>query len=108
MYGARGIKVCERWLTFANFLADMGEKPKGKTLDRIDGTKGYFKENCRWATPLEQAANSRHPRFIEINGVARHIKGWAIHIGVTHAALYHGAKKRSTTLHQEICRRLGL
>jgi hypothetical protein len=48
-----------RWADFANFLADMGERPAGKTIDRIDGTKGYWPDNCRWATPWEQAQNKR-------------------------------------------------
>lgn len=47
-YGAKGITVCPEWLTFAKFLSDMGARPKGHTLDRIDSTLGYFKANCRW------------------------------------------------------------
>ena len=56
-YGGRGIKVCSEWLFFENFYADMGERPEGMSIDRINNNGNYEKSNCKWSTPLEQANN---------------------------------------------------
>ena len=62
-YGAKGVKVCARWRkSFSAFLEDMGERPDGKTLDRKNGEKGYYPDNCRWSTPKEQNENRKRGR----------------------------------------------
>lgn len=68
-YGGRGIKVCERWLSFENFYKDMGDRPPGMSLDRIDNKKGYEPGNCKWSTPKEQQNNRRNSRRYIFNGV---------------------------------------
>ena len=58
-YGGRGISVCDEWKTFSNFLRDLGVRPEGKTLDRIDVNGNYAPGNCKWSSPKEQAQNKR-------------------------------------------------
>ena len=75
-YGARGITVCDAWKDFAQFYADMGDCPKDKSLDRIDNDKGYDKNNCRWATCKEQAANTSRSRRVTIGGITDIMGNW--------------------------------
>jgi hypothetical protein len=90
-YGARGIAVCDRWReSFANFIADMGQKPTPKhTIDRIDGTKGYSPDNCRWATMLEQQNNRLNNHFIEAFGKRRPIMEWSRMTGIGRATIWN-------------------
>ncbi len=73
-YGAKGITVCDKWIKWEGFNEDMGPRPEPKaqySLDRIDSTKGYGKDNCRWATKTEQSSNTSRNRLIEYNGESR-------------------------------------
>lgn len=82
-YGGRGIGVCDRWLVFDNFLADMGEKPEGLTIDRVDNSTGYSKENCRWASRHEQGRNTRANVWITVDGVSKLQVDWCRELGTT-------------------------
>lgn len=86
-YGGRGITVCERWDNFETFLADMGIRPKGMTLDRVDNSKGYSPENCRWATRAEQSQNTRKTSFITYQGETRTVTDWAKISGISRDTL---------------------
>lgn len=87
-YGGRGIKVCKRWLKFENFLKDMGQPPKGLSIDRIDNDGDYKPSNCRWATMVQQARNSRKSRFVTVDGVRKTISEWAEHVGVSQNVIH--------------------
>jgi hypothetical protein len=76
LYGGRGVKVCERWMDVRLFAEDMGDKPQGHSLDRIDTNGDYCPENCRWATAMEQGSNKRTNRMISHNGQNLHMSEW--------------------------------
>lgn len=82
LYGGRGISLCQRWVTFDGFLADMGACPAGKQIDRIDNNRGYEPGNCRWATAKENARNRRSNKRYVIRGVQKTIPEWAEHFGL--------------------------
>lgn len=82
-YGARGIKVCARWQSFENFLADMGNRPEGHTLDRIDPNGDYSPENCRWATPETQSNNRRNNWLLTFDGRTQTVAQWAKEVGIS-------------------------
>jgi hypothetical protein len=83
LYGGRGISFVDRWMDFENFIKDMGLRPEGRTLDRIDPNKGYYPENCRWATPKQQSRNRTNNNVITINGESRCLREWCDLAGIT-------------------------
>lgn len=95
-YGARGVTVCDKWRnSFAEFLADMGTATTPKhTLDRIDSTKGYSPENCRWATMKEQQNNKTNNTLITFNGKTMNVKQWSEHLGISRANIHYRLKAK--------------
>lgn len=86
-YGGRGIGVCERWSSLEAFVADMGEPPDGRTLDRIDNDGPYSPENCRWATSAEQARNKRSSRYVMLDGERLVLADAAARLGIHRSTL---------------------
>jgi hypothetical protein len=85
-YGGRGIRVCAKWRGkrgFENFLADMGERPAGHTLDRKNVNGNYTPKNCRWATPRQQSNNTRRTRWLTMNGETLSISEWGLRTGIS-------------------------
>lgn len=91
-YGGVGVTVCERWHEFLAFLADMGERPAGTTLDRIDNNKGYQPGNCRWITPLEQGNNRRNNIKLTLHGVTDTLGNWSRKTGIGQKTIMYRMK----------------
>jgi hypothetical protein len=87
-YGGRGITVCVRWNSFANFYADMGDRPTAQhTIERIDNDKGYSPENCCWITRRKQAQNRRNSIYITYEGETKILSEWARHLNILRSTL---------------------
>ena len=82
-YGGRGIQVYEQWLTFRNFLEDMGNCPRGFSLDRIDNNGNYCLENCRWTTRQRQQRNKRNNRTITHKDKTQCVADWSEETGIS-------------------------
>lgn len=87
-YGGRGIEVCEHWLSFENFYQDMGDPPKGSSLDRVDNSKGYSPENCKWSTRKEQNNNTRRNVYLTFNGKTLTVSQWAERLNINKSTIW--------------------
>lgn len=108
-YMERGIIVCERWSSFSNFISDMGKKPSPKhSIERINNNRGYYPENCKWATTEEQSANRRSNIWLEYNGVKQIANDWAKQFGVTFGAFYHQLQRKPIEIVFDFYKQRGL
>lgn len=118
-YGGRGITVCERWGKFENFLADMGERPEGTSLDRINNDGPYSPENCLWATRVQQARNSSQTKLVRLGEETRPLVEWCSLLGISINTVRSRVKKhgftyeealikpvQTTAERQELCRKM--
>ena len=87
LYFKKGIKVCKRWEIFENFLLDMGHRPNGKSLERIDRGGDYKPSNCTWATAKEQAVNRDTTHLITARGITKHLTDWARDLNIQPSAI---------------------
>lgn len=93
-YGGRGIKVCDRWGDFKNFIHDMGPKPSRKhTLDRIDNNGNYEPSNCRWADMRQQSNNRENSTYISFNGLTKTKAQWSEILNIHYDTLRIRLKK---------------
>lgn len=96
-YGAKGITVCDNWMGingFVNFMSDMSERPTElHSIDRIDNEQGYSSNNCRWATKIEQANNTRSNRKMTVNGVTKNLCQWADENGINRQTVSERLKR---------------
>jgi len=99
-YGGRGISIAPRWRIFENFLADMGPRPDGLELERIDNDGPYSPTNCRWATRQEQMRNTRRTRFVTLGGKIMCVKDAAAVIGIKNDRIATRVHKKGVS-HQD-------
>jgi hypothetical protein len=109
IYGGRGIKMCQRWIGntptegFLNFLADMGERPRGMTLERINNNGDYEPSNCKWASRLEQSNNRRNVKFVTRDGLTLNLWDWGVRLFGSPKLIY-GRLKLGWTLEDAMTR----
>lgn len=93
-YGGRGVDMCDAWFnSFEQFYKDVGDIPEGMSLDRINNDKGYFKENCRWATKAEQSKNRRNSIIMKHKDITMCLKDWARKLNKPYSSMKVLAKR---------------
>jgi hypothetical protein len=92
-YGGKGITYDPKWAVFTGFFEDMGERPEGTSIDRIDNEGNYCKENCRWATRAEQDRNKAQTKMWTYNGKTMCQQDWAAHLGINQQTLSERDKR---------------
>lgn len=100
-YGGRGITVCKRWLSYENFLVDVGERPADLTLERKDNLKGYEPDNCYWATRKEQMRNTRWNRLLTFDGRTQCVSAWVEESGLSRQRLITKASRGDSLVEME-------
>ena len=101
-YGAKGIQVCEEWKDFVGFYADMGDCPPGMSIDRIDATKGYSKENCRWATAQEQTENRSVQKMYSHQGRSMTLPNWCNELGINYSTMRNRLNRSKMSFEEAI------
>lgn len=97
-YGGIGISVSSNWMDYETFLLDMGERPSGCTIDRIDSTKNYCKENCRWATGVEQNNNKQSTMRVTYKNKTQSLMNWARELDKDYGTLWSRIAKYNWTI----------
>lgn len=92
-YGGRGITICERWMSFENFYADMGDPPPGMQLERVNNNGNYEPDNCIWATPIQQGRNRRNNRKIKSLAEEKTLSAWAEENGAAESTISDRIKR---------------
>ena len=98
-YGGRGVKISGRWLAFKNFLTDMGERPAGTSLDRIDPNGNYEPANCRWLQVSKQQHNRRTTLYLTVDGITKPVPEWASEHGLSPTTLAHRVRSGEKAPH---------
>jgi hypothetical protein len=103
-YGGRGIRVCDRWMKFENFVSDMGDAPIGLTIERINNDGDYAPGNCRWASISEQANNKSNTVRLTHAGRVMTLRDLSEELGANYFTLHHQLKRRGLSTEEVVAR----